>query len=98
MVWILEIRARTKAVSSLFTAVWETNGSTCRRRQSARLLWLGLVGESEVTLGSHVAPPHGSENSNSRYFGVDCKDYEINGEQRSDLPTSGCRMFLLCVL
>ena len=57
MVWILEIRARTKPVSSLCAAVQETSVTTCRRRQSARLLWLGLVGQSEVTPRSHVVPP-----------------------------------------
>lgn len=32
------------------------------------MLWLGLVGQSEVTPGSHIAPPHGSENTNLWYF------------------------------
>lgn len=98
MVWVLGVRARTKPVGSLCAAVWETNGSACRRRQLACLLYLDSIGQSEVTPGSHVAPPHWSKNTNLWYFGVDCKDYKINGEQTTDLSTSGCRMFLICDL
>lgn len=56
MVWV-EIGARAKPMSLLCAAVWDSNGSACRKRKSARLLWPGLAGRTEVTPHGHVPFP-----------------------------------------